>query len=93
MKRSDYPKGSFLYAIPSNEEVAKYNPEGERVFIHTGYVTGDGYGILIGWHGHKLCHSTEHGNFQWGGDVRPATEEEIDEFMTKLMHQETIGPY
>lgn len=49
MKRSEYKVGEFLYGIPSSKECEKYNPEDQRVFIHNGYVSGDGYGILIGW--------------------------------------------
>lgn len=54
-----FKQGDFLYGIPSSEESAKYNPEGERVFIFTGVITGDGYGKLIGWHDHKICKSSE----------------------------------
>lgn len=43
MKRSEYKIGEFLYGIPSDEESAKYHPENQRVFIHTGYINGDGY--------------------------------------------------
>lgn len=85
--RSEYAIGEFLYGIPSSEESAKYHPEGERVFIHTGYKNADGYGILEGWHDHEIMRASEHGNFQWGAKVRLATEEEKEHFMTKLMHQ------
>jgi len=84
MAKSEYKAGTFLYGIPSNEEVAKYNPEGQRVFIHDGCVTGDGYGKAIGYEDGVLKRSTGYGNFQWGGDVRLATEEEIREFFSKL---------
>ena len=87
MRKSRFKTGDFLYGIPSSPENVKYNPEDERVFIHTGYETGDGYGILLGWHDHKIKRSSGHGNFQWGGDVRYATEEEIEKFMKKLMYQ------
>lgn len=85
--RSEYAIGEFLYGIPSNEESAMYNPEGERVFIHTGYKSADGYGILEGWCDHEIKRASEHGNFQWGAKVRLATEEEKEHFMIKLMHQ------
>ena len=87
MRKSRFKTGDFLYGIPSSPESAKYHPEDERVFIHTGYVDGDGYGILLGFHDHKIKRSSGHGNFQWGGDVRYATEEEIEKFMKKLMYQ------
>lgn len=49
MKRSEFEIGEFLYGIPSSEKTAKYHPENQRVFIHNGYINGDGYGVLIGW--------------------------------------------
>ena len=87
MRKSEFKAGDFLYGIPSSPESAKYHPEDERVFIHTGYVDGDGYGILLGWNEHKIKRSSGHGNFQWGSNVRYATEEEIEHFMKKLMYQ------
>lgn len=87
MIKSEFKAGDFLYGIPSSPESAKYHPEDERVFIHTGYVDGDGYGILLGWNEHKIKRSSGHWNFQWGGDVRYATEEEIEKFMKSLMYQ------
>ena len=90
MKDSGYPCGSFLYGIPSSEESEKYNPENERVFIHDGTITADGYGKLIGYEDHKLVHSTGFGNFQWGGDVRLATEEEIKHFISQLHYTDNI---
>lgn len=57
MKRSEYQIGEFLYGIP-DEESAKYHPEDQRVFIHNGYVDGDGYGKLIGWNDGKIKKST-----------------------------------
>ena len=93
MRKSRFKAGDFLYGIPSSPESAKYNPEGERVFIQTGYETGDGYGILVGWHEHRIKRSSGHGNFQWGGDVRYATEEEIEKFMKSLMYQKGDIPW
>ena len=87
MYRSEYNIGQFLYGIPNSEESAKYHPENQRVFIHNGYVNGDGYGMLIGWENGELVKSTEFNNFMWGGKVRPATDVEIEEFMKSLMHQ------
>ena len=87
MRKSRFKAGDFLYGIPSSPESAKYHLGDERVFIHTGYETADGYGILLGWNEHKIKRSSGHGNFQWGGDVRYATEEEIEKFMKKLMYQ------
>lgn len=89
----DFKIGDFCYKIPDSEEVAKYNPEGERVFIFNGVITGDGYGMLLGWHGGQIRKSTGFRNFMWGGDARLATDEEIDEFMHKCNNQEKIYPY
>lgn len=93
MKRSEFEIGEFLYGIPSSEESAKYNPEDQRVFIHNGYVSGDGYGKLIGWNGGVIKKSTGWGNFCWGGNVRKATDEEKEQFMRALMNQDIIKYY
>ncbi len=86
----NYTIGTFLYGIPSNEVVASYHPEDQRVFIYNGYTSGDGYGMLIGWEDGKLVHSTGWGNFCWGGDVRLATEEEIKQFMNQVYNNDAI---
>ena len=93
MKRSEFEIGEFLYGIPSSEESAKYNPEDQRVFIHNGYVSGDGYGTLIGWNDGVIKKSTGWGNFCWGGNVRKATDEEKEQFMRALMNQDIIKYY
>jgi hypothetical protein len=93
MKRSEYKIGEFLYGIPSDEESAKYNPENQRVFIHTGYINGDGYGKLIGWNDGKIKKSTGWNNWCWGDSVRKATDEEIEQFMNQLMNQDVIKYY
>lgn len=93
MKRSEFEMGEFLYGYPSTEESAKLNPENQRVFIHDGYVSGDGYGKLIGWFNGHIEKSTGHGNFCWGGDVRKATDKEKEEFIRALMSQEIIKNY
>lgn len=93
MKRSEYKIGEFLYGIPSDEESAKYHPENQRVFIHTGYINGDGYGKLIGWNDGKIKKSTGWNNWCWGDSVRKATDEEIEQFMNQLMNQDVIKYY
>lgn len=93
MKRSEYKIGEFLYGIQSDEESAKYHPENQRVFIHTGYINGDGYGKLIGWNDGKIKKSTGWNNWCWGGSVRKATDEEIEQFMNQLMNQDVIKYY
>ena len=89
--KSCYTAGAFLYGIPSSEESAKYHPEDQRVFLHDGYITADGYGILIGWEDGKLVHSTGFGNFCWGGDVRLATEDEIGKFINQIQYYDGIN--
>lgn len=93
MKRSEFEIGEFLYGIPSDEESAKYHPESQRVFIHNGYVNGDGYGKLIGWNDGVIKKSTGWGNFCWGDKVRKATDKEKEEFMRALMNQDIIKYY
>lgn len=90
IERSQYKVGEFLYGIPTSEECEKYNPKDQRVFIHNGYKTGDGYGVLIGWFDGKLIKSTGWKNVCWGGGVRRATQLEIEFFMEKLMEQDNI---
>lgn len=95
MKEDDkkYKAGDFLYKIPDSLESMVYNPENERVFIYNGQITGDGYGMLIGWHDGQIVKSTGFANFCWGANVRYATKDEIHKFMIKLMSQDTIKNY
>ena len=92
MVKSEYSIGEFLYGITDKED-DKYHPEGQRVFIHNGYISGDGYGELIGWNDGVIKKSTGWGNFCWGGKVRKATDEEREQFMRALMLQNTIKNY
>ena len=93
IKRTKFRLGEFLYGIPSSKESIKFNPEYQRVFIHNGYINADGYGKLIGWHNGKICKSSGFEDFMWGGEVRLATEEEIEKFMQQLHNQERIVNY
>lgn len=96
LKRSEFKVGEFLYGIPSSSEVEKYyenTPKEEMVFIHNGYINGDGYGILIGFEDGKVKKSTGWNNFMWGGNVRLATDEEKEKFMKKVMSAEKITNY
>lgn len=92
MRHSEYNIGQFLYKLPSPytdyDVYEKYHPKNQRVFIHNGYVNGDGYGQLIGFEDGKLVKSTGWNNFMWGGDVRLATYDEIEDFMEQLMLRE-----
>lgn len=93
MSKEEFKRGDFLYGIPSSKESEKYNPEGERVFIFNGCITGDGYGKLIGWHEHEIKKSSGWKNFMWGANVRKATDEEIREFMAQVMNSAPIKNY
>lgn len=84
MRRSNYNVGQFLFAIYNDN---KYHSTHECVFIHTGFVSSDGYGCLIGWENGKLVKSTGWNNFVKDCSVRPASDEEIEEFMSQLMLQ------
>ena len=86
-----YKAGDFLYQLC--DQVIK--KESQRVFIYTGNITGDGYGILIGFDSDgKLRKSTGYGNYQYGDDVRLATEEEIKVFINEVFnYQDPIREY
>ena len=73
-----YKAGDFLYKL-GDKGIKK---ESQRVFIYTGQLNADGYGVLLGFDSDgKLRKSTGYGNYQYGNDVRLATEEEIKTFI------------
>lgn len=84
MKDSEFSAGDFLYKLGVLGFGYIDNPTAERVFVSDGKVDGDGYGVLIGYSGGKLCKSTGYGNFCYGGPVRLATEDEIKEFVISV---------
>lgn len=86
MRRSEFEIGEFLYGIPANEISEEYNPQGQRVFIHNGYVNEVGYGVLIGWNKGVINISGGWGNYMWTGKVRKATDEEKEKFLEALMN-------
>lgn len=45
------------------------------------------------WNDGEIKKSTGWGNFCWGGNVRKATEEEIEQFMQAMMNQDFIRYY
>ena len=62
MKKSEFEAGSYLYKLHGN-----YKKDAQRVFIHTGYITADGYGVMLGFlEDGTLCKSSGHGNYQYG---------------------------
>lgn len=95
MRRSEFKTGTYLYKLshPADDHL----PEGgKRVFIHDGYVDGDGYGVMLGFvsSNSELCKSSGYGNYCYGGDVRPATNEEIDLFVEEVhYYQKPIKNY
>ena len=92
IRRSEYAIGDFLYEI-SDKEYYKDTPSEEMVFIHNGYMSGDGYGILIGFVDGKVKKSTGWNNFMWGGKVRLATDEEKEKFINNVMNSDKITDY
>ena len=79
-----YKPGFFLYEL---DELYERKKDAHRVFIYTGQLNADGYGILIGWDSDgNLRKSTGYGNFQYGGDVRLATEEEVKAFIWEVFN-------
>ena len=78
-----YKAGDFLYKL-GDKGIKK---ESQRVFIYTGQLNADGYGVLLGFDSNdKLRKSTGYGNCQYGNDVRLATEEEIKEFIVEVFN-------
>ena len=78
-----YKAGDFLYKL-GDKCIKK---ESQRVFIYTGQLNADGYGVLLGFDSDgKLRKSTGYGNYQYGNDVRLATEEEIKAFIIEVFN-------
>lgn len=86
-----YKAGDFLYKL-GDKGIKK---ESQRVFIYTGQLNADGYGVLLGFDSDgKLRKSTGYGNYQYGNDVRLATEEEIKLFINEVFnHPDAIREY
>ena len=83
-----YAAGELLFkeSGSSAESTKYYNsiPIEQRVFMTDGRETADGYGQVIGFDDGKLVHTTGPGNFQFGGTVRHATEDEIKKFINAI---------
>jgi hypothetical protein len=82
MRKSNYKAGTFLADSQGH------------VFIHNGYITGDGYGVLIGetCEG-KIERSSGFENFCKYPIRGVATEREAFSFMCKVMSTEIINHY
>lgn len=83
-------QGIFFISV-----VIKASRKKPTKFLFTGKKSADGYGVLIGFDSDgKLRKSTGHGNYQYGNDVRLATEEEINAFINEVFnYQEPIREY
>ena len=78
-----YKAGDFLYKL-GDKGIKK---ESQRVFIYTGQLNADGYGVLLGFDSDgKLRKSTGYGNYQYGNNVRLATQKEIKEFIAEVFN-------
>lgn len=85
LRRSEYEIGEFLV-------------DGQgRVFIHDGYVNGDGYGCIIG-----MVDASDHSKVEkqsdWGNYMRypvdhVASDEEKEKLIRRIMYTETIKNY
>jgi hypothetical protein len=82
MKKSEYKAGTFLVNADNH------------VFLHDGYLTGDGYGALIGETcSGKIERASDFGNFCMYPIRGKATEQEINDFMRKVMNAQKIDKY
>lgn len=84
MKRSEFEIGEFLVttSVPN------------RVFIHNGYVNGDGYGVVIGETSEgKIERPSDWGNLCFGCKVRKATDKEKEHLIRRIMYSKTIDHY
>lgn len=84
METKQFKPGTYLYKLSHPKD--DHLPEGgKRVFIHDGYITGDGYGVMLGFTANcELCKSSGYGNYCYGGNVRLATDEEIELFVKEV---------
>lgn len=79
----EFKAGDFLYKL-GDKGICNDN---QRVFVHTGQLNADGYGVLFGFDSDgNLLKSTGYGNYQYGNDVRLATDEEIKKFIQEVFN-------
>lgn len=82
MRRSEYNVGEFLVT------------EDGMVFIHDGYVNGDGYGCVIGMtDATHIMKSREYGCWMKGCNVRKATDQEKEMLITRILYNDNIPTY
>lgn len=81
MKQSEYNAGTYLYKLGKKGNLSA----NKKVFIHDGILSGDGYGVVLGFTSdNELCTSSGYGNYCYGNDVRLATGAEIEEFIRQV---------
>lgn len=82
MRRSEYNIGEFLVT------------DDGCVFIHDGYVNGDGYGCIIGESsGGVVLRQSDWGNFMRHPVDHIADENERERLVLKIMRAKTIEKY
>lgn len=82
LKRSEFKRGEFLVTSDRN------------IFIHDGYVNGDGYGCLIGMNFNgDIQKQSDWGNFMCYPIDHIASDKEIDILMRKIMDAKHITNY
>lgn len=78
-----FKAGDYLYKLGDKCTLSK----AKRVFIYTGELNADGYGVLVGFTAEgKLMKSSGYGNYQYGGVVRHASEDEIKMFIQEVFN-------
>ena len=83
MKRGEFNAGDFLV-----------NNDDGTIFIHDGYVNGDGYGCVIGMLDiMQIMKSKGYGTWMKGGNIRKATDEEIIELINRIINADIIEEY
>ena len=87
MKRSEFEIGEFLVTESDSKSPG-------RVFIHNGYINGDGYGVVIGETADGIIErASGWGNFCKGCKVRRATDNEKEHLIRCIMSSDKIHFY
>lgn len=87
MKRSEFEIGEFLVTESDSKSPG-------RVFIHNGYIDGDGYGVVIGETEDGIIErASGWGNYCKGCKVRRATDSEKEHLIRCIMSSDKINFY
>ena len=83
---SGYRSGTFFTCVATGD-----------VFMHNGWKSGDGLGVVMMWRKdklkkpdsrtHRIEWSTGMNNFMYGGEVRLSTAPEIEDFVRDLIYE------